>query len=354
MAKQITHKHIANIIAFLGAFIQSVAFALILFATGINQWSVAVLMTLVLFVLLYGTTYYLLRHYIKRKLKPIYKVIQTNNTSAYKKLNSEIFDDSNVIADVSKEVSEWLADRVKELDILKKQEVYRKEYVGNVSHELKTPIFNIQGYIETLLDGGLEDTTVNRKYLERASKAINRMISIVRDLETISGLEEGSLQINPEPFDLLVLCNEVVEAQEMISATKKIKLVVKPYVSSPLMVVADRRWISQVVTNLVVNSIMYGRENGSTKIHFLDMDQSVMLEVKDNGIGIEPADQKRIFERFYRVDKSRSRDSGGTGLGLSIVKHVMEAHGKTINVQSEPGKGSSFTFSLDKAKSATN
>ena len=274
--------------------------------------------------------------------------MKTNSPSVYKKLDSDKFDDSNIISDVTTEVSDWIAERVKELDTLKKQELYRKEYVGNVSHELKTPIFNIQGYIETLLDGGLEDTTVNRKYLENASRAINRMITIVSDLETISGLESGNLIIKPEIFDICALCSEVIESQEILASSKKIRILLKPFSGNNALVLADKRWIMQVITNLVVNSIMYGRENGTTKIQFLDMEHSILVDVKDTGIGIEPADQKRIFERFYSVDKSRSRNSGGTGLGLSIVKHVLDAHGKSITVHSEPGKGTSFTFTLDK------
>ena len=349
--KIISYKNIAFIIALLGLLLQSLSIFFVLYYTQSNTISLSVFLGLITFVLLFATSYYLIIYYINRKIKPIYKAIQTSgSTSTYDKFKTSVFDDSNIISSVSSDVTDWINNKKNEIDTLKKQETYRKEYIGNVSHELKTPIFNIQGYIETLLDGGLEDNEINKKFLERASKAVDRMISIVKDLETISGLEAGNLVLNYENFDLVTLCNEVIEAQEMLAKTRKIQVVIKSELSSPIIVCADRKRIAQVITNLIVNSIAYGKDGGLTKIVFYDMELSYLVEVKDSGIGIDQEDLKRIFERFYRVDKSRSRNQGGTGLGLSIVKHIIEAHNQSINVKSEPNAGTSFTFTLDKGQ----
>jgi len=353
MSKPVSHKNIALILAVLSTVLQTVAIITIYFFVGYQRISYSVLLALITFALLYGTSFYLLRIYIKRKITPIYRAIQTNSTSAIKKLETEIYDDSNIIETVTLDVTDWLTNKTKEIDNLKKLEIYRKEYIGNVSHELNTPIFNIQGYIETLLDGGIDDPEINKKYLKNASKAINRMIEIVKDLETISGLESGNLILSYSTFDIVALSHEVIEAQEILAKTKNISITIKPGFEKPMYVNADRKWISQVLTNLIVNSISYGKVDGITKLAFYDMENSILVEVKDNGIGISSTDVNRIFERFYRVDKSRSRNHGGTGLGLSIVKHIIEAHNQTINVKSELNKGSSFTFTIEKSLQKT-
>ncbi len=255
---------------------------------------------------------------------------------------------SNEIINLDLEIVAWADDRKNEIERLKKLEVYRKEFLGNVSHELKTPIFNIQGYVLTLLDGGLEDPSINRNYLERAERSIDRMITIVDDLEAISQLETGELQIEPERFDISILAKDVADAQEMKATAKGIILTI-PEESKPMFVHADRFRIRQVLVNLIVNSVKYGKEYGETKIRFYDAGDNVMVEVADNGIGIEKEHLPRLFERFYRVDKSRSRDQGGTGLGLAIVKHIIEAHNQTITVMSTEGAGTVFSFTLKKA-----
>lgn len=254
----------------------------------------------------------------------------------------------NEIHNLDLEIQAWADDRKDEIERLKKLEVYRKEFLGNVSHELKTPIFNIQGYVLTLLDGGLEDPSINRNYLERAERSIDRMITIVDDLEAISQLETGELQIEPERFDISVLAKDVADAQEMKATAKGIILTL-PEDSKPMFVYADRFRIRQVLVNLIVNSVKYGKEYGETKIRFYDVGDNIMVEVADNGIGIEKEHLPRLFERFYRVDKSRSREQGGTGLGLAIVKHIIEAHNQTINVMSTEGAGTVFSFTLKKA-----
>jgi two-component system phosphate regulon sensor histidine kinase PhoR len=230
----------------------------------------------------------------------------------------------------------------------KRIDTFRKEFMGNVYHELKTPVFNLQGYILTLLDGGLEDPSINRLYLERSAKNINRMISIVEDLETISRLESETIALNREKFDLRRMVDEVLDANEVRAAKKRIKLTIATPGGGEMMVRADRKRIYQVINNLVINSINYGTEGGRTKVWMTPGPKKMLVEVEDNGIGIAEADQQRIFERFYRVDKSRSRDSGGTGLGLAIVKHIVEAHDHTVKVKSTPGKGTTFSFTLDR------
>lgn len=252
------------------------------------------------------------------------------------------------VENLNKEILAWADDRKDEIERLKKLEVYRKEFLGNVSHELKTPIFNIQGYVLTLLDGGLEDETINRDYLMRAERSVDRMITIVDDLEAISQLETGELQLEPERFDIVALSKDVLDAQEMKATGKGIMLALEGE-CKPLYVQGDRFRIRQVLTNLVVNSVKYGKEYGETKIAFYDNGDKILIEVTDNGIGIAKEHLPRLFERFYRVDKSRSREQGGTGLGLAIVKHIIEAHDQTISATSTEGEGTTFSFTLDKA-----
>jgi two-component system phosphate regulon sensor histidine kinase PhoR len=251
----------------------------------------------------------------------------------------------SALTNIRKKLTEWSQEKASEIDQLKQMDRYRKEYLGNVSHELKTPIFNIQGYILTLLSGGLDDMTINRLYLERSEKSINRMVHIVEDLESITRLESGELQLEYETFDMLRLVEEVFEMEEMPAKTAKIALDTE---KKHAWVHADRKQILDVMNNLIANSIKYGRKNGSTQISFTEKDNLWWISVADNGIGIDDKDRNRIFERFYRCDKSRSREQGGTGLGLAIVKHVVEAHKQNIFVQSELGKGTTFTFSLTK------
>lgn len=255
---------------------------------------------------------------------------------------------NNEINNLNLELITWVEDRKNEIEHLKKLEVYRKEFLGNVSHELKTPVFNIQGYVLTLLDGGLEDPSINRNYLQRAEKSVDRMITIIDDLEAISQLETGELQIEPERFDMVALIKDVVDAQEMKATEKGIILTVHEE-NKPFYVIGDRFRIRQVIVNLIVNSVKYGKEYGETKIRLYDAGDLISIEIADNGIGIAEKHLPRLFERFYRVDKSRSREQGGTGLGLAIVKHIIEAHNQTIEVMSTEGAGTVFSFTMKKA-----
>lgn len=253
------------------------------------------------------------------------------------------------LLELEHQVAEWSVERQEEIEQLEKLENYRKEFLGNVSHELKTPIFNIQGYISTLLDGGLEDKSINMDYLKRGMKSVDRMIAIVEDLQTITQLEKGELEIEEERFDIAALAKDVIDAQELKAREKKISLELSNDPAQQIWASADKFRIRQVLVNLVVNSVRYGKENGKTTIKISDTGEKIIVEVTDSGIGISKEHLPRIFERFYRADKSRSREQGGTGLGLSIVKHILEAHGQTISVMSTEGAGSVFSFTLKKA-----
>ncbi|WP_075603819.1 sensor histidine kinase [Saccharicrinis aurantiacus] len=290
-------------------------------------------------------THFSIKSYINTKIKPIYKTIHNFNagTPDFQHLSN-----SEPLKTVSLEVADWIQGKTKEIQELKQTEKYRKEFLGNVSHELKTPIFNIQGYILTLMDGGIDDPNINMLYLNRTEKSIDRMISIIEDLEAISKLEAGELEIKKETFNLFQLIEDVYDMQDIRAKDRDITLKLNKAGQKQLLVNADKQRIFQVVSNLVLNSINYGKTGGKTSINFYDMDNRYLIEVKDNGTGIKEADLPRVFERFYRADKSRSRQQGGTGLGLAIVKHIIEAHNQTINVTSTFGKGTSFTVTLEK------
>lgn len=291
---------------------------------------------------------YFIEKFIYRKIKVIYKTI--HNLKAPKNsapINIDL--DKDMLNRVEDEVLEWSNRQLKEIEDLKTSANYRKEFLGNVSHELKTPIFNIQGYLHTLIDGGLEDEKINKSYLYKASQNLDRLTTIVDDLETISQLETNTMALEITKFDVTKLIKEVFEGLEMQADLRDVTLKFKEGSDKPFNVLADRERIRQVLTNLISNSIKYGKKDGNTVIGMYDMHDNILVEVTDDGIGIDKKHLPRLFERFYRVDKSRSRDQGGTGLGLSIVKHIVEAHHQTINVRSTIGVGSTFGFTLKKA-----
>ncbi len=318
----------------------------IIFGMCMPWWSVACWCVGV-FALVALLSRFVILKYVAYKLKPIYSIVFARNVDV-KEIASEIQDKN--VENVGKELTMWADTNDREIARLKETERFRKEYVGNVAHELKTPIFNIQGYISTLLDGGLEDELINRKYLERAENSIDRMINIVDDLDTISKLESGMTGLNMHHFDIVALAKEIAEQVEMEASKSGIEISVKGSESLPSVfwVDADEHYIGQVLVNLIANSIRYGRDRGYTRIKFRDMFDKILIEVEDSGLGIAKEDQTRIFERFYRADKGRSRVHGGTGLGLAIVKHIVEAHAERITVRSELGVGSTFAFTLKK------
>ena len=310
-------------------------------------WKLIIIEGLLVFILSYLIIFYFVKKIVLQKITPLYKIIHQATSPSDEII--DINEGSDLVDTAGKDVADWARLKTKEIDKLKRLEKYRKEFLGNVSHELKTPIFNIQGYVSTLLDGGLEDDKINRKYLERAEQSINRMISIVEDLEAISKLESGELQIQRTDFNIQQLLSEVCEMHEIRASHKKIKIQIIQSNES-FIVNADRTRIADVVSNLVLNSIIYGKECGKTTLQLFDMDDKVLVEVSDNGIGIEEKYLTRLFERFFRVDKSRSSEMGGTGLGLAIVKHILEVHSQPIYVKSKIGEGTSFTFTLEKSK----
>jgi len=331
-----------------GASLLVLAVLLLLFflETDIKVWMLAVI-PVATFIVAFLPAREVLISFIKRKISPLHNTLHTLKPPGGER-KADITG-ADILTEVEEEVMDWASKKKTELEKLKSLETYRKEFIGNVYHELKTPIFNIQGYILTLAEGGLEDPEINRLYLERTEHNINRLINIVDDLEAISRLESGVLNLKIETFNIKKTIQEVFEANEIRAKKLNVKLETGKSKDGKLMVKADRRRIFQVLNNLVMNSINYGVKNGKTTVNLRTSGDSVMVEVKDNGIGIDREDLDRIFERFYRVDKSRSRDTGGTGLGLAIVKHIIEAHGQSIQVRSVPGEGSSFIFTLEKA-----
>ncbi len=323
-------------------------FMLLTYTYG-NNIVVFVLGTLFFFLASYFSILFVIKKYIIDRIKPVYNTIRDMPISG-KKLEEVSFDSNSLLLNVKNEVEEWAKTQLKEIERLKELEKYRKDFVGNVSHELKTPIFNIQGYVLTLLEGGMDDPKINQLYLSRTEKSIDRMVSIVEDLESITKLESGELKLNLVRLDIVKIVDEVIEMHQLQAAERKISVQIIDRPEKPIYILADKKRIIEVLTNLTVNGIKYGRKKGKVDISFHDMDDNIIVEVADDGIGIEKKDLPRIFERFYRVDKSRSREQGGTGLGLSIVKHIIEAHKQSINVRSVVDKGTTFNFTLEKAK----
>jgi two-component system phosphate regulon sensor histidine kinase PhoR len=256
----------------------------------------------------------------------------------------------DIVEQVNRDVMAWADSQIEEISHLRQTDTFRKEFIGNLAHELKTPIFNIQGFILTLLEGGMEDPEINRKFLLKAAKNVERMSGLLEDLDVITRMETATLDIEMVKFDLLEILRETIEGLEPKAKRNNVKLKLKKGMDGTrVMVLGDAAKIVQVLTNLIVNSINYGKQGGHTEIRYFDADEAVLIEVADNGIGIKESDLPRVFERFYRVDKSRSRHAGGSGLGLAIVKHILEAHDQSISVRSTVGEGSTFSFTLQKA-----
>ena len=278
---------------------------------------------------------FLFKYYGKKQIKRISNILPDNMIHEEETVNF-------------KELGEMIQKNVSEIDTMKEMEDYRKEYLGNVSHELKTPLFSIQGYIETLKDGAVENLNIRDKYLERIGKSVERLLNIVKDLDMISQLETGEISLNYSKFDINLLIKEIFELLEMQAQNRTAKLHLQN--TSPVFVNADKQKISQVLINLISNAIHYSnREEALIKIKTATNNNLAIIQISDNGMGIKPEALPRIFERFYRVESSRNRKDGGSGLGLAIVKHIMEAHKQNISVESTYLEGTTFTFSLEKA-----
>ena len=300
-------------------------------------------MVLLIFWISFFSISYGISRFVQSRVDQIHRTVHELKT---RKVADELVMSEDVLGQVSEDVQEWADEKQAEIKELEAREKYRREFIGNLAHELKTPITSIQGYILTLLEGGLEDETVNRNFLERASKGVDRLTSIVYDMDTITRLEEGVLHLDMELVDLHELLDNVLGEMKLLA--KKSKISIRNAVDPDTIVLCDASRITQVFANLINNAIKYGKEGGEVSVSNYQVDDRMMIEVTDDGIGIDEEHLPRLFERFYRVGASRSRHEGGSGLGLAIVKHIIEAHDQAITVVSELDKGTRFTFSLPK------
>ena len=314
---------------------------------GQMPWIYIIASGTLLFVILFLLIYFSVEKFIYKKIKLIYKTIHSQKVNKKGEFHPRI-PAEKMMADAETEVLKWAENQAIETERQKKLEEYRKDFIGNLSHELKTPIFNIQGYLLTLIDGGLEDVKINREYLLRAEKSVNRMISIVSDLDLIYKIESDIMKLKSEKTDIVSLVQEVLDFYEMTASQANIALSISQGPMMPLYVFADREQIRVVLNNLVENSLKYGSPGGKTTVKFFDMGDHILTEITDDGMGISKEELSRIFERFYRTASGRSREQSGSGLGLSIVKHIIDAHQQTINVRSTPGVGTTFAFTLPK------
>ena len=301
---------------------------------------------IIVFLISFFIIQYRVENFIYKRMKKIYDDVSLldGSTLGRQKITTNM-------ETLTKEVELFARNKKLEIEALKIRENYRREFIGNVSHELKTPLFTVQGYIETLLDGALNDEKIREKYLKRAKKGVERLTYIIKDLDMITKLEVGELHLEKETFDIIDLIENVFESLEMKASKNLISLTFNKKYQNPIWVKADKDRIQQVLSNLIVNSIKYGRNKGTTELSVENLIMNkVLVRVTDNGEGINNDEIPRLFERFYRVDKSGSREQGGSGLGLSIVKHILDAQNEKIYVESQIGIGSEFSFTLEKAE----
>jgi two-component system phosphate regulon sensor histidine kinase PhoR len=305
-------------------------------------WAVAIVVGVILEEISYFVIYSAVEKFIDHRIKVLYKTISKIKGGDEQSINM----DEDVVETANQDVMEWAEDQIKEITLLRETDSFRKDFIGNLAHELKTPLFNIQGFILTLLEVGLDDPEINRKFLSKAEKNIDRMTGLLEDLDSISKIESGVMTIDPEPVNIVELSNDIVDNLERKAKDANVNLKVRD--TEDFTVLCDPQKIEQVLSNLLVNSINYGKDGGKTRVRFYDMGENLLIEVADDGIGIKEEDLLRIYERFYRVDKSRSRHAGGSGLGLAIVKHIVEAHGGNLHVRSTFEEGTTFSFTLKK------
>ncbi len=336
----------ALLIALLVTLVVIVSGTIVAVAWDFYWWGVVVI-CVATFVITYLFARLVLKKFVIYKMKPIYQIVFDRNLRT-RDLEGIYLKKENLLETVTDEITDWAESNRQEIERLEEMEHFRREYLGNFAHEIKTPVFNVQGYISTLLDGALEDESVNRLYLERAEKSTERIIDIVTYLDEISRLESGEPHLEYSRFDIVSLAREIADTFDMEARSRKISIRFRAKTPESLTVVGDRKYVAQVLMNLISNAIRYGTPGGWARISFIDMFDKVMVEVADNGEGIEKEDVPRVFERFFRTDASRSREKGGSGLGLAIVKHIIEAHGETITVRSELGVGTTFSFTLSK------
>jgi len=311
-----------------------------------NWWAIVV------FAIVFSGSFLLiqftLERFIYRKIKLIYKFIYQTKASRREETYYKYILPKKSIDEVREDVEQWASMRRDEIETLRNNEVYRKEFLQNLAHEFKTPIFAIQGYVDTLLDGAIDDRELSKKFLENAARNVERMVTLVSDLDEITQLESGSQPLTKSYFIIQDLIKDTYDSLSIQTAQKNIKCSFKKGCEQPVTVFADKEKIKQVITNIVSNSTKYGKENGHVVASIYKTDgKHVLIEISDDGIGIAESHLPRIFERFYRTDRGRSRDVGGTGLGLAICKHIVEAHGQTIHVRSKPDIGTTIGFTLE-------
>lgn len=318
------------------------------FVINYNDLSISVESVLISFII-FGLSFLILQLRVRKlffeRIRQIYEDLEFETDSLIK--TSPIDSDMNSF---SRDLEEFVKLKRTEIETLKKEGIYRKEFVGNVAHELKTPLFSVQGYISNLLDGAMDDKELLKKYLKRAEKSVDRLTFIIKDLDLITQLESSTLKLKVTSFDIIKLTEEIIEDLEISASKRNIKIIFNKNYDKQILVEADKNRIEQVITNLVSNSINYGSEKGTTEISFESNVEKIIVKVNDNGEGISEENMPRLFQRFFRVDVSRSRSQGGSGLGLAIVKHIIDAHNENIYVQSTVGVGSEFSFSLKKSK----
>ena len=314
-------------------------------------WWIALLSFVIIYLGSYGLILYTLQTFIYRKIKLIYKFIYQTKASKREEFYYKNILPQKSIDEVREDVESWAEQRKAEIEMLQQNEAYRKEFLQNLSHELKTPIFAIQGYVDTLLNGALDKAEVNKKFLQSASRNVDRLVNLVDDLDEITRLEMGEQLLLKDAFVIQDLLKEVYDSLSIKADEKEIRCIIKKGCELPLTVFADKEKIRQVLINLVDNAIKYGKQNGTIESSFYKVDGArVLVEISDDGAGIAEEHLHRIFERFYRTDLARSRKVGGSGLGLSICKHIIEAHGQTIHVRSKIDVGSTFGFTLQSRK----
>ncbi len=344
--RQLTTRQVAVFAALLVAVVAAGATALLIERPELftSDWWIAIAAA-VTFGAAYLAFHFAIERFVHNRIKVLYRTVHDLKRSRDPVGGPQPKGDG--LSRVNAEVMEWASERRSEIKELREREQFRREFIGNLAHELKTPIFNIQGYVLTLLEGGLEDDKVNRDFLMRANNGVDRLMKIVEDLDMITKLESGIMELRPARLDLHEAVTETIKSLELRATERGMRLVNE--VATDTEALGDRDKLGQVLVNLLNNAISYGKQGGTCTVTSYLLGNQVVVEVADDGIGVSAEHLPRLFERFYRVGKSRARNEGGSGLGLAIVKHIMDAHGQSISVKSEEGKGTTFTFTLQQA-----
>lgn len=316
-----------------------------------KDWKTAVIALPLVFIAVYTVILFVIERFIYRKVKLIYKIINRTKATKKEEMYYKYLLPQKSIDEVRDDVEAWAEQQAGEIELLKKNEVFRKEFLQNLSHEFKTPVFSIQGYVDILLQGGIENPDINRKYLQKAANNVERLVNLIKDLDEISKLERGEIKLLKQYFVIQDLLRQVFDSLSLKMDQKNISFTIKKGCEKPITVFADKEKIRQVLTNLADNSIKYGRTGGTVVASVYNTDdKNVLVEISDDGMGIPEKQLSRVFERFYRTSEGRAREVAGTGLGLAICKHIIEAHGHTIHVRSKEGVGTTFGFTLDTKK----